>query len=94
MPSTVKPSSSGCASPCLPGRVDVCHGGALRHVQVQDNSGDGTNQCISAIIPGGDTDSVILGDNFMRSWYTVYTYDLQSRTAYVGYAQSNSMTSR
>ncbi len=61
-------------------------------VQMQGANGGATNQCISAIIPGGDDHSVILGDNFMRSWYTVYTYDIKTRTAYVGLAEAAAMS--
>ncbi|EIE26466.1 acid protease [Coccomyxa subellipsoidea C-169] len=59
---------------------------------MQGANGGATNQCISAIIPGGDDHSVILGDNFMRSWYTVYTYDIKTRTAYVGLAEAAAMS--
>jgi len=37
-------------------------------------------------IPGGDSRAIILGNNFMRSWFTVYTYDAGSRAAHVGFA--------
>ncbi|CAL8466769.1 g6305 [Coccomyxa elongata] len=60
---------------------------------MQGSTGGATDQCISAIIPGGDDNSVILGDNFMRSWYTVYTYDIKTRTAYVGLAAAAAMSS-
>ncbi|CAL5227424.1 g10385 [Coccomyxa viridis] len=59
---------------------------------IQGSSGGTTGNCISAIIPGGDSHSVILGDNFMRAWYTVYTYDISSKTAYVGIAEAAAMT--
>ena len=62
-------------------------------LQIQGTSGGNTQQCISAVIPGGDSHSVILGDNFMRAWYTVYTYDQSSKTAYVGIAEAAAMTS-
>ena len=29
----------------------------------------------------------------MRAWYTVYTYDQSSKTAYVGIAEAAAMTS-
>ena len=61
-------------------------------LQIQGSSGGNTGSCISAIIPGGDSHSVILGDNFMRAWYTVYTYDISSKTAYVGIAEAAAMT--
>ncbi len=61
-------------------------------LQIQGSSGGTTGNCISAIIPGGDSHSVILGDNFMRAWYTVYTYDISSKTAYVGIAEAAAMT--
>ena len=60
--------------------------------QIQGTSGANTQQCISAIIPGGDSHSVILGDNFMRAWCTVYTYDISSKTAYVGIAEAAAMS--
>lgn len=60
--------------------------------QIQGTSGGNTQECISAIIPGGDSHSVILGDNFMRAWYTVYTYDISSKTAYVGIAEAAAMS--
>jgi len=61
-------------------------------LQIQGTSGGNTQECISAIIPGGDSHSVILGDNFMRAWYTVYTYDISSKTAYVGIAEAAAMS--
>jgi hypothetical protein len=30
--------------------------------------GSGGTMCISGIIPGGDSNSIILGDNFLRAW--------------------------
>ena len=62
-------------------------------LQIQGTSGDNTQQCISAIIPGGDSQSVILGDNFLRAWYSIYTYDISSKTAYVGLAEAAAMSS-
>jgi hypothetical protein len=59
--------------------------------QIESSSGGGTS-CISAIIPGGDAQSIILGDNFMRAWYTVYTYDIKKKTAYVGFGEAAAMT--
>ena len=64
----------------------------LSALQIQGSSGGNSGNCISAIIPGGDSHSVILGDNFMRAWYTVYTYDISSKTAYVGIAEAAAMT--
>lgn len=61
-------------------------------MQIQSSDGSATTECISAIIPGGDPSSVILGDNFMRAWYTVYTYDIKKKTAYVGFGEAASMT--
>lgn len=43
--------------------------------------------CISGIIPGGDANSIILGDNFLRAWYTAYRYDKSAHTAFVGLAK-------
>ncbi len=74
-------------------RLCVSHASVLFLLQMQGTTGGATDQCISAIIPGGDDNSVILGDNFMRSWYTVYTYDIKTRTAYVGLAAAAAMTS-
>ena len=59
--------------------------------QIQSSDGSST-QCISAVIPGGDASSIILGDNFMRAWYTVYTYDIKKKTAYVGFGEAAAMS--
>ena len=60
--------------------------------QIQSTDGSST-QCISAIIPGGDAQSIILGDNFMRAMvHEVYTYDIKKKTAYVGFGEAAAMT--
>ena len=56
-----------------------------------DALADGS-QCISAVLPGGDENSIVLGDNFMRSWFTVYSYNLTSKAAMVGFASSANRT--
>ena len=50
-------------------------------------STNGGVACISGIIPGGDANSIILGDNFLRAWYTAYRYDKSAHTAFVGLAK-------
>ena len=63
--------------------------------KVSSPDGDASALCISAIIPGGDARAVILGNNFMRSWFTVYTYNAGSRAAHVGFAAAAALaTSR
>ena len=82
--------------PLLPSSAALHVSGGLNIVSVRcrfrGHLGGTTGNCISAIIPGGDSHSVILGDNFMRAWYTVYTYDISSKTAYVGIAEAAAMT--
>ena len=62
-------------------------------MQISTDSGSSSALCISAIIPGGDPRSIILGNNFMRSWFTVYTYDVASRAAHVGFGAAAAMAS-
>lgn len=54
--------------------------------QIPKPGGSGV-ACISGIIPGGDSNSIILGDNFLRAWYTAYRYDKSAHTAFVGLAK-------
>lgn len=56
-------------------------------MQVPNSDGE-SYSCISGIIPGGDASQIILGDNFLRAWYTVYKYDTSTKNAYVGFARS------
>jgi hypothetical protein len=56
-------------------------------LQVPNSDGE-SYSCISGIIPGGDASQIILGDNFLRAWYTVYKYDTSTKNAYVGFARS------
>lgn len=62
-------------------------------LQISTDSGSSSALCISAIIPGGDPRAIILGNNFMRSWFTVYTYDVASRAAHVGFGAAAAMAS-
>ena len=62
-------------------------------LQISTDSGASSALCISAIIPGGDPRAIILGNNFMRSWFTVYTYDVASRAAHVGFGAAAAMAS-
>ena len=52
-----------------------------------DGSDDPDSMCISAIIPGGNSTTIILGDNFLRAFYTVYSHDPGSGRARVGIAK-------
>lgn len=55
--------------------------------QIPKPGNGGGVTCISGIIPGGDANSIILGDNFLRAWYTAYRYDKSAHTAFVGLAK-------
>eukprot|EP00884_Botryococcus_braunii_P007873 jgi/Botrbrau1/17087/Bobra.0741s0002.1 len=44
--------------------------------------------CMSAVMPGGDPSSAVIGVNFLRAWYTVYKYDWPSKKGFVGFAES------
>ena len=55
--------------------------------QIPKPGNGGGVACISGIIPGGDANSIILGDNFLRAWYTAYRYDKSAHTAFVGIAK-------
>ena len=55
--------------------------------QIPKPGNGGGVACISGIIPGGDANSIILGDNFLRAWYTAYRYDKSAHTAFVGLAR-------
>ena len=55
--------------------------------QIPKPGNGGGVACISGIIPGGDANSIILGDNFLRAWYTAYRYDKSAHTAFVGLAE-------
>lgn len=55
--------------------------------QIPKPGSGGGVACISGIIPGGDANSIILGDNFLRAWYTAYRYDKSAHTAFVGLAR-------
>ena len=83
--------TGGCAAvPSLPD-IGFTLGGTTYTVpprlwtQQVPNPAGGVN-CISGIIPGGDSNSIILGDNFLRAWYTAYKYDRATHTASVGFA--------
>ena len=39
--------------------------------------------CMSAIVGGGPAHTIIMGANFHRAYYTVYSYDAQSNSAQV-----------
>lgn len=51
---------------------------------------DPEKMCISAILPGPTTPEkgMILGDAFMRQWYTAYERDAEGGNARVGFALS------
>jgi cathepsin E len=83
--------TGGCAAvPSLPD-IGFTLGGTTYTIpprlwtQQVPNPAGGIN-CISGIIPGGDSNSIILGDNFLRAWYTAYKYDRATHTASVGFA--------
>jgi cathepsin E len=83
--------TGGCAAvPSLPD-IGFTLGGTTYTIpprlwtQQVPNPAGGIN-CISGIIPGGDSNSIILGDNFLRAWYTAYKYDRVTHTASVGFA--------
>ena len=55
-------------------------------LQLTDGYGDSTNYCASAIVGGSSYgDSAVLGTNFLRAWYTVYS--AANGNAQVGGAQ-------
>ncbi len=52
-----------------------------------DSTDDPNDMCISSIIPGGNSTTIILGDNFLRAFYTAYSHDSKTGTAKVGIAK-------
>lgn len=54
-----------------------------------DETDDPEQMCISAIIPGGNSTTIILGDNFLRAFYTAYMHDPKTGAARVGIAKTS-----
>lgn len=51
--------------------------------------GDGdTAYCMSGLVGGGPSGKLVLGDIFLRAFYSVYTYEPVSKAAWVGLASS------
>ncbi|KAK9826713.1 hypothetical protein WJX81_000524 [Elliptochloris bilobata] len=51
--------------------------------------GDGdTAYCMSGLVGGGPAGKVVLGDIFLRAFYSVYTYEPVTKAAWVGLASS------
>lgn len=64
-------------------------GGALIYVDIKEFTTKVKGKCYLEIIPSGaDSDLVILGDNFMRSVYTVF--DLEANEVSIAQANYNS----
>lgn len=57
-----------------------------------DSNGVSLGICTSAIVGGGGSSSsgslAVLGTNFLRAWYTIYSFDQSSSQAQVGLAKS------
>lgn len=43
--------------------------------------------CLSSIVPGGQSGSVVLGSNFMRQWYSVFVWNNSTQTGQIGLAK-------
>lgn len=53
--------------------------------QVSDGN---TTYCMSGLVGGGPKGKVVLGDIFLRAFYSVYTYEPVTKAAWVGLASS------
>ena len=51
--------------------------------QVYNTSDANATFCMSAIVGGGPAHTIILGSNFHRAYYAVYSYDAASNSAQV-----------
>lgn len=53
-----------------------------------ESSTDFSGQCVSVLIGSGLSSNTILGAPFLRAFYSVYTYDMASKVAQIGFAQA------
>ncbi len=53
-----------------------------------ESSTDWSGQCVSVLIGSGIASNTILGAPFLRGFYSVYSYDMQSKAAQIGFAQA------
>ncbi|EIE21459.1 acid protease [Coccomyxa subellipsoidea C-169] len=53
-----------------------------------ESSTDFSGQCVSVLIGAGMASNTILGAPFLRAFYSVYTYDMASKVAQIGFAQA------
>ena len=55
-----------------------------------ESSTDTSGDCVSVILGSSVASNSILGAPFLRAFYSVYTYDLKSKVAQIGFAKSAS----
>ncbi|BDA44683.1 Cathepsin E-B [Coccomyxa sp. Obi] len=53
-----------------------------------ESSTDFSGQCVSVLIGSGMSSNTILGAPFLRGFYSVYSYDMASKAAQIGFAQA------
>lgn len=53
-----------------------------------ESSTDMTGDCVSVLIGSGVSSNTILGAPFLRAFYSVYTYDMQTKVAQIGFARA------
>ncbi len=78
------PLLNGC-HPLCPLHVKLI---AKTNVSVAQLPEDSPQYCISAVIGGGSQPYLVLGDPFMRAFYSVFTTDSSGQNAKVGLALS------
>ena len=63
----------------------------MRSVTAQaasESSDDFSGDCVSVMIGSGVSTNTILGAPFLRGFYSVYTYDMSSKQAQIGFAKA------
>ncbi len=58
------------------------------NLQLTDLNGSPLDACTSAIVGGGTQSMIVLGTNFLRAWYAVFSYDTSTGAAQIGLASS------
>jgi hypothetical protein len=53
-----------------------------------ESSNDYSGDCVSVMIGSGLSTNTSLGSPFLRGFYSVYTYDMSSKQAQVGFAKA------
>lgn len=53
-----------------------------------ESSTDFSGQCVSVLIGSGISSNTILGAPFLRGFFSVYSYDMATKAAQIGFAQA------